>query len=169
MLRGVPTDRISLTSTSHLKERKFKEIPQQFLKYYMPADQSLLSYIKSMNKTIEVARLFGKKSKATLNPEIITEKSLDKSIGEYVNELKKKGQLKSAEELPLRNMLQAIIRPAPTNRYVSLYKSLTYLQLLTQLGPTITQIADLALSAEEAGYKNTITALGESHTKKKKI
>lgn len=161
MLRGVPNDRISLTSTSHLKERKFKEIPQQFLKYYAPADQSLLSYIKNMNKTIEVARLFGKKAKATLNPEIITENSLDKSIGEYVNELKEKGQLKGSDELPLRNMLQAIIRPAPTNRYISAYKSLTYLQLLTQWGPTITQIADIALSAEEAGYKNTTTALGK--------
>lgn len=173
MLRGVPKDRISLTSTSYLKERKFKEIPNKYLKYYLPADQSLLSYIHGMNNAIEIARLFGKgkgeKAKSNFNPEIITEDALAKSIGDYVNELKKKGQLKGSDEQPLRDMLQAIIRPTRISEIVSLYKNLTYLQLLTQITPAITQIGDLALAAEEAGYAKVLKVLGKAITRKSTV
>ena len=173
MLRGVPKDRISLTSTSHLKERKFKEIPDKYLKYYMPADQSLLSYIRNMNNAIETARFFGKgkgeKAKSDFNLEIITEDAIAKSIGDYVNGLKQKGQLKGSDEQSLRDILQAVIRPAKTSELVSLYKNLTYMQLLTQITPAITQIGDLAMSAEEAGYANVAKVLGKAITRKSTV
>ena len=211
ILRGYPANTISLTSTSHLKERKFKTIPKEYLEYYMPADQSLLSYITSMNNTIEAAKFFGKSKKprykefiqgvrkeageaareenrrtgkmsradywdaynkyvsnaikeakleADINPEIVTESGLDESIGGLVNDLMRKGLLDPNKEQDVRDMAQAVFRPARTGYGVRAYKNLTYLQLLTQFTPAITQIQDIALSAEKAGYWNTLKVVG---------
>ncbi len=178
IMRGYPAGSLPLSGTSHMKDRKFKTIPDKYLKYYMSADQSLISYIRSMNNAIEAARFFGKgKNKNTEqgsmaksaiaimnggNPELLTDGDISKSIGDYIIELKNEGKLRGRDELPLKEMLQAIFKPGRTGQGVQMYKNLTYLQLLTQFTPAITQIMDIALTAEQVGYWNTLKVLGKT-------
>lgn len=169
LLRGYPQDRISITlpKSSALKQRKLEKIPRQLLGYYMPADQSLISHIKGMNNTIEAANFFGKFRKERgvnekLNLDLFNDTIIEKSIGNYIIELKEKGFLKREDEKALRGMLQAIFKPAKVGSLVKAYKNLTYLQLLVQIGPQITQLGDIALVAEKAGYFRTLKAAGKA-------
>lgn len=169
LLRGYPQDKISITlpKSSAFKQRTLERIPKQLLGYYMPADQSLISHIKGMNNTIEAANFFGKFKDVKdvdekINLELFNDNILQKSIGDYIIDLKNKGFLKREDEKILREILQAIFKPARVSGMVRMYKNLTYLQLLTQITPAITQLGDIALTAEKAGYFNTLRVAGKA-------
>jgi hypothetical protein len=175
IMRGYPAGSIPLSGTSHMKDRKFKTIPDQYLKYYMSADQSIMSYIRSMNNAIEAAKFFGrgkyaqKDLKLGIDLEIITEKDLADSIGGYIQKLKDAKQFDPKYEQPLREMMQAVFRPARSGAGVQMFKNLTYLQLLTQWTPSITQLVDIALAAEQVGYINTARVLGKAVFRKSDV
>lgn len=168
ILRGYGAGQIQLGGTAHAKKREITTIPDRLLKYYSSADQSIISYIHSMNNAIEAANFFGKGKysqpdlKLGLDLGLITESDLTRSIGDYVVKLREENAIDGKDERRLKEMLQAMFMPARTGYGVHLYKNLTYLQLLAQFTPAITQIVDLALAAEQVGYINTAVAAGKS-------
>ena len=159
-LRGYPQEGINF-GTKSVKERKITRIPQELLKFYMPADEGLIPYIRSINKAIGIADFFGKNKKLDINPDLITNRDIDNSIGDYIIRLKNEGKVKAEDELKLRDLLQTYLQPTHASYGVRAYKNLTYLTTLSHLSPIITQIGDLPFVVEELGFIQTAKSLGK--------
>ena len=130
-------------------------------KFYMPTNEALGSYIRTMTSKIEAAKFFGKHFKRA----DLGGYEVEDTVGAYVNDLLAKGKLSWDDEEKLQNMLNAYFNPARTSDAVGLSKNLTYLLLLGKVSSAATQIADLGMSA----YKNGVIQTGKSIISPKKI
>lgn len=86
--------------------RRFKEIPEEYQKYYANLAESYHSYVRTAVKNIEMAKFFGKD---LINKEEggITFPDVDKSIGKYVEAGLRSGKITTDDVAEVSKMLRS--------------------------------------------------------------
>lgn len=175
MLRGFQIEGISLkdpaTDPVHAKKRKIETLDDKLASYYMRADKALMIYLRTMNSSIAKNQFFGKAAKES-PVQSDTDSDLNKSIGTLLIQLKKEDKISSQQEKDLRDMLFVIFNPAKTGKAIRDVKEGIYMTTLVNPISALTQLGDMALSAEKSGVFNTVgaatTAAADILRKKKK-
>ncbi len=148
MLRGFPKNRILLSRPGHAKERTVQTVTPELNQFYKNSSESLVDYIETMNDAIESRRFFGKSPKDQKD-----------SIGWYVNELVKNGEISQQNEKIVQDILEARFNQKGPGDTVRLFKNMAYMYTLNNPGNAITQVGDLAWSLYENGGYPTVKAL----------
>ena len=124
---------------SATKERTVITVDSKLNQFYSDSESALMGYIDSMNEAIAVNNFFGK-----------GEFKLD-SIGVYVDQLVRSGELDMADQRDLANILRARFNRHPNRSWVAPVKNVVYAMTMGSFTSAVTQIGDLAWAIYKAG------------------
>jgi len=88
--------------------------------------------------------------------------SVDKSIGDYINQLRKSGELPPEKEGELTQLFQAFFNYKPSTGMVDIFKNFGYATAMGNIASAITQMQDLSFSLYDSGFYETGGALGKA-------
>lgn len=168
VLRGYNPGGLPIGAPSFAKERKIPQLTPELTQHYYPAHDTLRQYVESLNSKIAQNKFFGKDLKNVADETLAkmglgTQTDLEASIGTTLERLKAEGATISPEqEIQLKNMLSAVFNPKMTGKATQMTKDITYATTLTNVGPALTQIQDLALALEKEGLINTVSGIAKS-------
>lgn len=142
------------------KARTIQEIPEALQKYYHDPVETLNSYGVQSIKYIERAKFFGKHlaKKKEGNQEFV---DISKSIGELVDDLKKKGELTDQQAFELANLLQDRFNGGEKGTHPMLggMKNLVNASLLGHVASAAVQLGDVAMQGMLHGPRASVKAL----------
>lgn len=148
LLRGFKTGGISLKDAGVFQERTLEKINADLNQYYETTDQALLKYGVVANENIETKRFFGKYGEG------------DDSIGNLVNDLVDNGEIDATQSRELKDVLSARFNRRRMGEVGETFKNVMYIETMgSNIGSTITQIGDLALTVYKNNLKNTVSAI----------
>lgn len=155
LLRGLKVGDVSLSKSGVFKGRSIDEITPEIDKFYETTDQALIHYAVAANESIETAKLFGK------GADFSKGENLDNSIGAFVDELVRNGVINSAQVKEVKDVFGGRFNRGQMGSVTSTSKDAAYLAVMgSNLGSTITQIGDLAVTTYKMGALQTIKAIG---------
>lgn len=155
LLRGFKVGDVSLSKSGVFKGRSIDEITPEIDKFYETTDQALIHYAVAANENIEAAKLFGKGNDFSKG------ENLDNSIGAYVDGLVRSGEINSSQAQEVKDVLGARFNKGKIGSVASTAKDMAYLATMgSNIGSTITQISDLAITASKMGILRTAKATG---------
>lgn len=150
LLRGFQAGEVSLAKAGAFKERAIQEITPEIDKFYAPTDQALIAYSVTSNEAIEAAKLFGK-----------GDGNIEASVGAFVDNLVRENQINSEQAAEIKEMLGARFNRGRMTPGWEAFKNGAYLTTMgSNIGSSITQISDLAITAYKMGVFNTIRSTG---------
>jgi len=168
VLRGYNPGGLPIGAPSFAKERKIPQLTPELTQHYYPAHDTLRQYVESLNSKVAQNKFFGKDLKNVADETLAkmglgTQTDLEASIGTTLERLKAEGNnLTPDQETQLKNMLSAVFNPKMTGRATQMTKDITYASTLTNIGPALTQVQDLALALEKEGLFNTVRGIAKS-------
>ena len=127
------------TTPGATQSRTITTLTPDLNQFYADSESSLMGYIDSMNEAIAVSNFFGR-----------GEFKLD-SIGVYVDQLVRNGELNRSDQRDLTNILRARFNRNPNREWVAPTKNLIYAMTMGSVTSTITQIGDTAWAIYRAG------------------
>jgi len=133
--------------------RSVDEVPENLMKYYDDAADSLINYIDSTTRTFEKSDLLGASDLLKANVED-TSSLLYKTLGDEAA----RGRMSAQQQSEVRDLIRARFTTGEQamNRTYSVIKDLGYMATLGQLRSAATQIKDLGTSAYLHGVMPTI-------------
>lgn len=150
------------------KARTIQRIPERLQKYYHDPVETLNSYGVQAIKYIERAKFFGKHlvKKKENGKEFV---DVSRSIGELVDDLRKKDQLTDQQVFELKNILQDRFNGGEkgTNRFLAGMKNLVNASLLGHMASAVVQLGDIALQGLVHGPRASVKALRRQFTRNK--
>jgi hypothetical protein len=160
MIRGYRGGQITLSKTGAMKERVVDYVSPELNQFYHDSITSLSRYIGDINDAIEARKFFGKRRIGEAKTEQFN--NLEDSIGAYVTNLLARKAIAPAQELVLRDILNARFNPKGTHGIVGLYKNLSYIDVMGSPYNAITQLGDLAWSFYRTDIIRTLKEAGKS-------
>lgn len=140
------------------KRRTIADLDNDLIKFYESPTEALTKYISRTTDEIELQKFFsqGKASKV-VNPEM----NVDRSIGNYVQELYDEGEITETGMVELRKYLNARLGMGTRSphRVLSALKSVSNAILLGNPISATTQLGDLFVAANRYGIKNTFSSI----------
>jgi len=170
LLRGFQKTKIGLPETGSMKERTIEQIDFALNKFYYDSNSSLQMYLNAVNDRIESRRFFGihgrtakgkgwmpdmEKTFGVNDAGIEKQEDLKDSIGAYVLDLIKKGEITASNENQVREILQARFHQQGAHGIVALYKNLSYMETMGSFASALTQLGDVAYSLYRTGFYGT--------------
>jgi len=150
--------------------RRFKEIPEEYQKYYANLAESYHSYVRTAVKNIEMAKFFGKN---LVNKEEsgITFPDIDKSIGKYVEQELRSGKITTDDVAEVSSMLRSafVNFERGGNKTVQSAKNITMAGYLGNPLSAAQQITTPILTAYIQGLKPTLEATIKKLTGKSEV
>ena len=133
--------------------RSVTEVPENLMKYYDDAADSLLSYVESTTRTFEKSDLLGASDLLKAGTED-TSSLLYKTLGDEAA----RGRMSAKQQSEVRDLIRARFTTGEQamNSTYSFIKDLGYMATLGQLRSAATQIKDLGTSAYLHGVMPTI-------------
>lgn len=147
-LRGYKNENLNMSRTGNIKERTVDYIDPEMNGFYQDSMPTLIDYIGGMRYSIEVSKLLGADSTKT-----------DESIGKYVLDLIDAGIISREQELEVRKILKAVVKPTGTHGWVTGLKNVSYIYSMGSPISAITQLGDLAMSLYNNGYYRTAVSI----------
>ena len=160
LLRGFPSDRITLSTPGALKRRSIEHLDENLNEFYKNSDEAFIDYIGSVTEGIEARKFFGRTGDSM---------DIQSSIGNYTMDLVMEGKIKPAEEIKVREILQARFNPARIGPFLGAYRNISYMTTIANPISTITQIGDLAFSLYKNGVIDTSVEVPKALIGKSKI
>lgn len=132
--------------------RTVEDIPENLMKYYDDAGNSLLNYIDSTTRVFEKTDLLG--TSDVLNKVSDADSLLYKTLGEEVS----RGRMSAQQESEVRDLIRARFTTGEKamNKHLTTIKNLGYMATLGQVRSAATQIKDLGTAAYLHGVMPTI-------------
>jgi len=144
---------------SFVKPRTIEYIPEEMMKFYAPAEESLHNYIRRAVNDIEKRKFFGRSGK-----EESGRFSTESSIGKFIQDEIDAGNIPSSKQDELAGLL--------TSRFVtgeqgpgavsSTVRDLGYTGTIANPLSAITQLGDTGISAALNGLRNTFKSFFEA-------
>lgn len=148
----------------HVKVRTVEVIDIHANRFYADSAEALISYIETMNESIEKRRFFGKFAIPTpgVGGGVSNTIALDTSIGAYVEDLIEGKQITRLQQEELQAILRARFQTQASSAFIRHFKSIGYMTTMGQVTSALTQLGDLAFSMYENGVYRTIVAAGKA-------
>lgn len=153
LMRGRSVEGISLATRGQFKERSIEKVTAETDKFYEQSDQALLSYIAIANEAIETSVLFGAPQ------DIDGSDQIDDSVGKFVNDLVKEGDLTSREARLLKEIFGARFNEARMGYIAAAVRDLSYIDVMGTTLNAITQFGDLTTSMYNSGIIRAASTL----------
>ena len=140
---------------SATKSRTINEVDADLSQYYADPLEALDRYIRSTTKNIETRKFFGANAKSRGDQDLRFDESIDNLVNKEL-----KGLLPEDQD-SLRTLLNArfVNGEKGPSAFIGALKNIGYMSSLANPVSTLTQVADLAVSAWTQGTRNTIAAL----------
>lgn len=145
------------------KRRTIADLDNDLIQYYENPAEALTKYISRTTDEIELKRFFSQgKTNKIVNPEM----NMDRSIGNYVQELYDDGEITETGMRELRKYLDARlgVGTRSPHRVLSALKSVSNAILLGNPISATTQLGDLFVAAHRYGIKNTFSSIAKGVT-----
>lgn len=150
--------------------RRFKEIPEEYQKYYANLAESFHSYVRTAVKNIEMAKFFGKD---LINKEEggVTFPDIDKSIGKYVEAELRSGKITTDDVAEVSKMLRSsfVNFEKGGNKTIQSAKNITMAGYLGNPLSAAMQITTPIVTTYLQGIKPTIEATVKKLTGKSEV
>lgn len=139
------------------KQRVFDEVDEEKLASYASAEESLAMYIRNAVHDIETRKFFGRSSTKNEAGKFDT----DQSIGTFVDDAIRRGEVPEARQLELKELLEARFmgQSNTPSAFFSTIRDLGYLGTIANPISAITQFSDAGVSSGLKGFRNTIQAM----------
>lgn len=160
MIRGYSAGQITLAKTGAMKTRKIDIVDQELNQFYSDSRSSILRYIEQATEAVNAKKFFGKELEMTIDG--VKKLRVEDSVGAYTTKLLAEGKITPSQELELRSILTARFAPKSTTGFGTIFKNLTYIDVMGSPLNAITQIGDLAFPLYKAGFFRTIKGIGKS-------
>lgn len=148
LIRGFKTGDVLLAKPGAFKERSIEEITPELDKFYAPTSEALVAYAVTSNEAIEAAKLFGK-----------GDDNIENSVGAFVDDLVTSGQINSKQAKEVKEIFGARFNRGKMTPGWEAFKNVAYLETMgSNIGSSITQITDLAITAYKMGIFNTLSS-----------
>ena len=135
--------------TNHRKGRTLDTIDEVVGKYFENSDEALVGYIETMTRHIEAAKILG-----------VNKEQSAESVGNLVNELYKKGEIKRSELDEAQDIIHAALDTSGiTYSTLKVIRDTGYLVSMGNFTTAIAQLDDFASTMTHAGFFNAIKAL----------
>lgn len=150
--------------------RRFKEIPEEYQKYYANLAESYHSYVRTAVKNIEMAKFFGKD---IINKEEggVTYPDIDKSIGKYVEHELRSGKITTDDVAEVSKMLRSsfVNFERGGNKTIQAAKNITMAGYLGNPLSAAMQITTPIVTTYLQGLKPTLEATVRKLTGKSEV
>ncbi len=167
MIRGYSAGQITLAKTGAMKARKIDIIDQELNQFYSDSRSSILRYIEQATEAVNAKKFFGKELEMTIDG--VKKLRVEDSVGAYTTKLLAEGKITPSQELELRRILTARFAPKSTTGFGTIFKNLTYIDVMGSPLNAITQIGDLAFPLYKAGFFRTLKGISKSIMGKSQI
>lgn len=156
IIRYIPFE-VKEPGIANTKKRTISKISQDQEQFYYSPEEALFSYINKSVNDIEKRQFFGQSLAKTVDGVVDTEKS----IGNLVDEARAAGKINRAQELDLRDMLNArFVGGAQTPEgIIQFLRDSGYMSTIGNPASALVQLGDIAASGALKGLKNTLGAL----------
>jgi hypothetical protein len=135
--------------TNHRKGRTLDTIDEVVGKYFENSDEALVGYIETMTRHIEAAKILG-----------VNKEQSAESVGNLVNELYKKGEIKRSKLDEAQDIIHAALDTSGiTYSTLKVIRDTGYLVSMGNFTTAIAQLDDFASTMTHAGFFNAIKAL----------
>lgn len=150
--------------------RRFKEIPDEYQKYYANLAESFHSYVRTAVKNIEMAKFFGK-DLVNKSEGGITYPDIDKSIGKYVEKELREGKITTDDVAEVSSMLRSsfVNFERGGNKTIQAGKNITMAGYLGNPLSAAMQITTPIVSTYLHGIKPTLEATVKKLTGKSEV
>ncbi len=147
----------------HTKQRKFDQVPAEFLQFYAEPLEALHTYINNAVIDIEKAKFFGKGYSKVKGENFV---DLSKSVGGFLEREMGDEKLSKASLNELSHLLTTRfgVGETPPHRAIQDVKNYLYAGLLGNPISATTQIGDLGSSVYANGLVDTMDAVQETIT-----
>ena len=141
------TDLIS--KTNHRKGRTLETIDEVVGTYFNNSDEALVSYIETMTRHIEAAKILG-----------VNKEQSSESVGSMVNDLYKKGEIKRSQLDEAQDIIHAALDTTGISYdTLKVIRDTGYLVSMGNLTTSIAQLDDFASVMTHSGFINAVKAL----------
>lgn len=149
------------------KKRSFETVPSEFQQYYSKPSEALNSYISNAVMDIEKAKFFGKGYKKSSDNYI----DLRESVGGFLRDEIKSGEISTSQFNELSELLNVRFGVGESSavKVIQDAKNVMYASLLGNPISAATQLGDVGVSIYMNGFKNTLSAVSETLTKKTQV
>ena len=144
-LRGIEGENFELTQLGVFKERKLESISPAMDEFYDKTDQSLLSYIRTVNQSIQLSKLFGK------GMDIDGTSNIEESLGDFIKGMSDRGEITTDQVETLKEILTARFNEGRMGWITGAARNLSYIDTMGNVFSAITQFGDLATAAYNSG------------------
>jgi hypothetical protein len=156
------------------KSRKIGTIDAELNKYYSDSDTALINYINNVADAVEFRKMFGGSIdreyigneylsyNTGIESSIVEENGkidLDATIGNYTQSLINNNKIKAEQEAEVASILKNRFNPGKTNKALSLFRDIEYIDTMGSFYSALTQIQDQAFSWYVGGTTNYLKAL----------
>ena len=141
------------------KARAIAQIDDSIIDQYQDPKTALNSYIMKSVNDIHKRKFFGRGGK--VKDTSIRQMNLNESIGSYIDDAQKRGDLAEADESRLAELLEARfgLGEMGAGEVSSVMRNIGYMTTLGNPFSALTQIGDLGMSVYLNGLKNTISSV----------
>lgn len=162
MLMGQAVMGIKLSIPASAKNRTIQEIDSEFMEFYAPTQDAMITYITDVTQAIEQRRFFGQGTKKQENmPD-----ELENVISTYVLRELAAGNIKPNQDAEIEAIFKARFNQERVNPLVRLYKNSQYILTMGNIKSAITQIGDVYTSLYFNGVYNTALGISDLVTGK---
>lgn len=157
VIRGFPKS-VTMKTQRLKSKRKVDEVDDDLLPYYATPEESLEMYLRAAAHNIEKSKFFGLYGKA---PGKRKAERLDESVGKYLEELERKGELTADQVSDLIPLIQSrfIQGEVSPSRLIKAIREFGYATTIANPLSALVQLGDLAVSGVINGLRATIASM----------
>jgi hypothetical protein len=164
LMLGRRVEGISLAQRGELKARSIEEINAEIDQFYASTAEAMLHYNHVINEAVEINRLFGRKD---ANAAFMNDP--ERSVGALVDEMMEAEGLSVSDAEQLKDMLNARFNSGRMGKGMSVFRDLTYIDVMGSPLNAITQFGDLAPAIYNAGVMRVIQTVPGASVDRTKV